>query len=291
MRNDVGVIGLRVLREQAGDHRNADAGADVAGEVVETGAFGPLLRRQRRQRHRAERHEQKAQTGALDQPVDDDRPLRHVRRPAGHLVHRPGREPQANGDKEARIDPAYQLSNDHHGRHRAYAPGPHDEPGSDDRVVHQSLEIGRQQRQRGEVADADNGDEKRSGHKIAVAEKRRPHKGLVRGEGVDEKQIECRGGDDGLDPNLAGTEPVKLLAAVEQDLERADGEAQGTEAEPVQLRAGVPLGLRQEGGDPKQGERTDRQVDVENPPPGVVLGQPAAKHRTEDGADHDRDAK
>src|SRR5206468_12390222 len=161
----------------------------------------------------------------------------------------------------------------------------------DDGVVHRVLEIRRQQSLRGKVADADDGDEKRAGREIAVAEKSRPHKGLVRGEGVDEKQIEGRGGDDGLDPDLAGTKPVKLLAAVEQDLERANGEAQGTESEPVQLRTGVPLGLRQEGGDAEQGKDPDRQINVENPPPSVVLGEPATKHWAEDGADHDRDAK
>ena len=146
------------------------------------------------------------------------------------------------------------------------------------------------QRQRGEIGDADDEDEKRAGREIAVAEKRRPHKGLVRGEGMDEKQIERRGGDDRFDEDFAGTKPVELLAAVEQDLQRADGEAQGTEAEPVQLRTGVSLRLRQEGDDAEEGEDADRQVDVENPAPGVVLGQPATEHRPQDGTDHDRDA-
>ena len=38
---------------------------------------------------------------------------------------------------------------------------------------------------------------------------------------MDEKQVERRGRDNGLDPDLAGAEPIELLAAVEQDLKRA----------------------------------------------------------------------
>jgi hypothetical protein len=73
--NNIGVVGLRVLREQAHHHGYADAGADIARKIVEAGAFRPLLRRQRRQGRRTERHEEKSQTGALDQAIDDDRGL------------------------------------------------------------------------------------------------------------------------------------------------------------------------------------------------------------------------
>ena len=46
---------------------------------------------------------------------------------------------------------------------------------------------------------------------------------------VDQEQVEGRGGDDGLDPDLRRAEPVAFLAAVEQDLHGADREAQGAE--------------------------------------------------------------
>src|SRR5258705_13638781 len=89
--------------------------------------------------------------------------------------------------------------------------------GGDDRVIHEILKIGSEQRQRGEIRDADDEDEKRASREIAIAEKRRVHKGLIRSEAVDEKQIERRGGDDRFNEDFAGTKPVELLAAVEQD--------------------------------------------------------------------------
>ena len=130
-----------------------------------------------------------------------------------------------------------------------------------------------------------------SGCEIAVAKKSLPHEGLVRGESVHEKQIEGRHGDDRFDPDLTGPKPVELLAAIEQNLHGADGQTQGAEAEQVQLCTGIPVGVGQESANAEEGKGSDRQVDVEHPAPGVILGQPAAEHRAQNGADHDRDAK
>ena len=124
--------------------------------------------------------------------------------------------------------------------------GPMTMPGGDDRIVHELLQIRRLQRHRGVIGEADDGDEQHAGREIAVAEQRRPHERLFGREGVDQEQIERRGGDDRLDDDLAGTEPVLLLAAVEHDLQRAEREAQSAEAEPIELRIGVARGLRQE---------------------------------------------
>jgi hypothetical protein len=50
-------------------------------------------------------------------------------------------------------------------------------------------------------------------------QQRQAHEGLARSEGVDEEQVQCRGGDDRLDDDLAGAEPVFFLPTIEQDLQ------------------------------------------------------------------------
>jgi len=55
--------------------------------------------------------------------------------------------------------------------------------------------------------------------------------------------IERRGGDDRLDNDLAGAEPIELLTPVEQNLQGTDCEAQSAEAEPVQFLVGVARGV------------------------------------------------
>ena len=62
---------------------------------------------------------------------------------------------------------------------------------------------------------------------------------------MSKNHIERRRGDDRLDDDFAGAEPVELFAAVEQHLQGADGKAQGAEAEPIQLLTCIPPGLRQ----------------------------------------------
>ncbi len=81
-----------------------------------------------------------------------------------------------------------------------------------------------------------------------------------------------------------------LLAAVEQNLQGADAEAQRTEAEPVQFLLGVARGVGQKDPHAEKAENADRQVDIEDVAPRVVLGQPAAEDRAEDGPGHHRDA-
>ena len=50
---DVGVIRLRITDQQSVDYGDADTGADIARQVVEAGAFGPVPGRKRGECNRA----------------------------------------------------------------------------------------------------------------------------------------------------------------------------------------------------------------------------------------------
>ncbi len=58
----------------------------------------------------------------------------------------------------------------------------------------------------------------------------------LRGQGIDEEEIEADDGQDRLDDDLARIEPALLLSAVEHHLQRADAERQRQEAEPGERR-------------------------------------------------------
>ena len=53
---------------------------------------------------------------------------------------------------------------------------------------------------------------------------------------MNQEQIKRRRGDNGLDDDFAGAEPIELLAAIQHDLQRTDRRGSGAEAEPVELR-------------------------------------------------------
>ncbi len=105
-------------------------------------------------------------------------------------------------------------------------------------------------------------------------------------EGGDEEE------DGPADPD--GAEPVVLLALVEDDLEAAGPDDEGSEADAVE---GGDLGVLDVGGvmnelvDHEQREDADRDVDVEGVAPGVGVGEPAAEGGAEDGGDDDTEGE
>ena len=89
------------------------------------------------------------------------------------------------------------------------------------------------------------------------------------------------------------TEPIVFLALVEQNLKRSDRRAPEARCRCSRRERRRPwraLEIRRILDHPhhqKQGQHADRQIDVEDPAPGVVVGDPAAQRGT-DGRRHDR---
>ncbi len=105
---------------------------------------------------------------------------------------------------------------------------------------------------------------------------------------MDDEQVAADPGHHQLDPGLRSAEPVVGLAAVQHQLQADHAEAEGEEAEQVELRGLVlPLARHEEPG-AEEGHGAHRDVDEEAPAPAVVLGQPAAQGRAEDRAQHHR---
>ena len=84
-------------------------------------------------------------------------------------------------------------------------------------------------------------------------------------------------------------EPVVFLTLVEHELEGADPDREHADAPVVDAPRRLPDVGRVEDEHPRHDERRDpdRNVDVEDPSPAVVVGQPAAQHRSENRRDDD----
>jgi hypothetical protein len=111
------------------------------------------------------------------------------------------------------------------------------------------------------------------------------------GKGVDKKQIEGRAGDQRFDDDFARAEPILDLAAVQQDLKCADGQAESAEAEPVEFLRSTPRAFRQKHHHAKKGDDPQRDVDVEHIAPRVIFSEPAAEHGAEHGTDDNTKAE
>jgi hypothetical protein len=101
-----------------------------------------------------------------------------------------------------------------------------------------------------------------------------------------EEIIETDRRDDELGDDLVGFQPAELLAAVERDLQRTDGDRERGKAEPVEAQLEILPGLVHEYQQAEHGEDAERQVDKEHPVPGIGLGQPGAERGSHDRAHH-----
>ena len=102
---------------------------------------------------------------------------------------------------------------------------------------------------------------------------------------MDHEQIQAEQRQHGFQLNLKAFEPLHLLAAIQHQLEGADGQAQIREPHDIEAHlAGFGFADAQ----PDTGERqqTERQVDIEHPAPAVPLSEPAAQRGSQDRPDH-----
>jgi hypothetical protein len=102
---------------------------------------------------------------------------------------------------------------------------------------------------------------------------------LVSSDRVDGKQVETQPGDRRLDPDFARMKPVLQLAAIEHQLQGANPQAQRQEPEEIERFATQVAGLADKDQNAQRTDHADRQVDVKDPAPAVVIGQPAAERR------------
>jgi hypothetical protein len=115
-------------------------------------------------------------------------------------------------------------------------------PAGQHRIVHQRLEIWRQHRQSSQQHDADDKDQHNSGHEIPVAEQRGIDERIARRHRVDREQIETEHAEHGFEPDFGRAEPVKPLAAVEEQLQRPNAETERRKSEPVEPSGHWPVG-------------------------------------------------
>jgi hypothetical protein len=105
-----------------------------------------------------------------------------------------------------------------------------------------------------------------------------------------EEIVEAGDRDNHLDPDLAGAEPADLLAAVEQQLQRADADGKRQKPVPIETQMLMAFGFLHEQQHADDGANADRQVDQEHPVPGIIVGEPGAQRRAHDRAQHHADA-
>ena len=159
-------------------------------------------------------------------------------------------------------------------------------------IVHQVLQHRRQQREGAGHDQPDREHQSGARYEIRALEQVAMEKrAAFRGYRVHGEQVKTEPRDRRCDPDFARMEPVLQLAAVEHQLQGADPQAQRQEPDEIERFTTHVAGLADENKDAQRAQHADRQVDVEDPAPAVVIGQPAAERRPHDRAEDRADAE
>ena len=247
----------------------------------------------RRERHRGQRHEHEPHAESLDEAWPEDRPEVRAEAQRAHEEERVRDDGHPDRDEPPRVDPVDQAAADGEGDERP-DPARRQHPARGEGVVAQEM-----LRVEGEEHEAPVEPEADQRHQERAERERSVREHAQVDDGIGHRQLppdEGHEGDHSEDdePGDGGrVEPVESLALVQRDLEGADARHEEGEADAVERAGGPAAGLRalrrvlQEGAAERQRDRAERQVQVEDPPPGVVVGDPAAHRRPHDGRDHD----
>jgi len=107
---------------------------------------------------------------------------------------------------------------------------------------------------------------------------------MLRRRHAHDEEIETQCRKHAFDHDLGRAEPVLELAAVQHHLQGADADAQCAEAEEIETAAPPALAFLDRSENTDKRKDADRNVDIEHPAPGIILGQPAAEYRPITGA-------
>ena len=282
---------LVVVHRAAGPHQRGDRGGETAAQRTQegrqAGAGGDLVLLQVRQQNGQRRHEEQRHAQALQQlhhrhVVEVDLQVEVRAHEAGRAHHQEGRR-----GEQAQVHAGGVLAHEEGQQHRDHAQRRGGETGPGGGVAQVLLQPQRHQQGDREERGIAQHHRQRAGGEVAVTEQFQVHDRVGIGQLPDQEDRDRDRRDDAGDDDEVGVEPVRVVALVQHDLQRAHADDQGDQAHVVDARA---LGLlhlaAQLVGHHRAGEDADRQVDEEDPRPGIVLGDPATQDRPGDRRHH-----
>ena len=288
---DVEVL-LLFPREQRSRRRDADASAEVAHQIEEAGGVPHPLAWNRIHADRRQRHEQRGECQPLEELRPEDVPVSGVKVQLAEPEERERPTDQPARDHLAWIDPADQHADRRHPDERSHPSRRHRDPRLQRRIAEQRLQHDWKEHEAPVQHEPERRHQKHAGGVAPDFEHTQIDDRLARHPLAHQERDEAAAGDDRERVDELRLEPVVLLAEVEHELQRADPHAQKADSPVVDPLGLAPQVRRIEHVELRHHQRsdTDRQVDVEHPPPAVCIGQPPTEHRAEDWRDDDAEA-
>ena len=205
------------------------------------------------------------------------------------MKQRKRRHENSEAQKLPWIELRHDDADQRHGDERSDSARRHSDARLERRIAEKRLQQNGQDDQAAVKHEAEHGHQENAGGVSPLAKDLEADDGVRRGEFLNEEECKANDGDYGQRRNPVRSEPVGLLPAVKHHLKRADTHRQHSDAPGIHLRrAAADVGrVEQEKLGHDDGSDADRDVDVEDPAPGIAVRKPAAEHWPEHGRDHD----
>lgn len=110
---------------------------------------------------------------------------------------------------------------------------------------------------------------------------------------ADDQSDQTNHTEHGEDANVAGGKPIFPLAAIEKELQRSDPWCQKTDPPKIHPACSSldVMRIDHEPAHQHQGQNADGEIEIKNPPPAVIVGDPSAESGPENGGQQNADSK
>ena len=285
------MVELRPLREDRRGKGDPDGSALVPEEIEEAGRLPGEMRRYPSEGRDRDRDEKEAEAEPLEQP------RRHEEGEVGREA-REGQQPQRDDveddaceDEDPRVNPSDQRPHEDHRDQRGEASRGYHQPRESGGVAQEVLAEDGKHNEGAVEAEPGEEHQARSRGVLLVLHYGKVDEGVLGGEGPpDEKEKSYHGGNS-PEPDEPALEPVVPLSPVQQDLEASEPQCDEGERPVIDPAFGLFYVVRVFDQHVSQDDRDDPDgyVDIKDPWPVPVVGDPAAESGADYGAEDDAD--
>lgn len=274
-------------------HGNAKTAAQVTEHGEQRGCLAAFFLRDVHERQRADGDEQERQSQHLEKPHDHEMPVIRLRREVRRYKHAKTTQQQSDDGEIARRESRHQLPHHRHQHKHDQGTWREHQPGQRCVIAEMRLQQQRQQRTATVEHKARNKNQHAGHAELPVFHEMEVDQRIVmRPQAMDGAHQahhagECHGEDQ------VAVEPVLLLAFIQHDLQRTQTYADQPQPPIINRHDAFCFRVGRvfhQARHHDEGEDTDGNVDVKNPPPVIIIRDEAAERGAQDRRHDHRNA-
>src|SRR6185312_762271 len=271
---------------------DSDAAHHLTHHVVQAGRLCHLRFCDSCERSGAERNEDEREAHSLPELRPEDVPETDVGRENRETPETVRTDDESRPDQDARTKFVVESPRDRHEQRHGQAARHERDSGLRRIEPDQILQKERQQKETSIECQPQHATDRRRGSEGDVAEYSQIDSWPVRFHLAPDEQHQANRSDRSEAQDEPGLEPLVALALFQHELQRAQSRDEQSESQEIDLSlfANEIWRILNEARDEDEIENPDREIDVEDPRPRVIIREPAAERGSERRREHDAES-